>query len=288
VTDQAAEYFFSYSRKDSPFVLRLANELRARGASVWVDQLDIVAGERWDEAVERALQSCPALVLVLSPEAVGSQNLMDEVSYALEKHKRILPVLYRECEIPFRLRRVQHVDFTGDYETGFRHLCRVLGLASSTRDDAMHPPVAVREAERLPESDAQRRAIEAETVAAWRLAVVAAGLALLYLFALSETCFNPDWVLLSALVGLPLALFIRWRNPRNFLWLLIPAITVLIGLPYGHAYGSMSRSPLFALEVGERCQAIAGTYAILLGLLVAVAMLDHSVIRLAYRPRRSE
>ena len=72
MTGQAAEYFFSYSRQDSSFVLRLANELRAEGASVWVDQLDIIGGERWDEAVEKALQSCPRMLLVLSPAAIAS------------------------------------------------------------------------------------------------------------------------------------------------------------------------------------------------------------------------
>ena len=38
--------FFSYSRDDSEFVLKLAKDLRAAGADVWLDQLDIGAGKR--------------------------------------------------------------------------------------------------------------------------------------------------------------------------------------------------------------------------------------------------
>ena len=36
--------FFSYCRDDSDFALRLAEDLKATGAAVWIDQLDIEPG----------------------------------------------------------------------------------------------------------------------------------------------------------------------------------------------------------------------------------------------------
>jgi hypothetical protein len=51
--------FFSYSREDSEFALRLAADLRAAGANVWIDQLDIGPGQRWDRSVQDALENCP-------------------------------------------------------------------------------------------------------------------------------------------------------------------------------------------------------------------------------------
>jgi len=39
--------FFSYSREDADFVMRLAADLRAAGAAVWLDQLDIRPGIAW-------------------------------------------------------------------------------------------------------------------------------------------------------------------------------------------------------------------------------------------------
>jgi hypothetical protein len=90
-------------------------------------KLDIGPGEHWDSAVENALHICARHVTVLSPEAVGSQNVMDEVSYALEEHKQVIPLLYRDCTVPFRLRRVQWVDFRTDYATGFKNLAKALG-----------------------------------------------------------------------------------------------------------------------------------------------------------------
>jgi hypothetical protein len=127
--EQAPPAFFSYARHDSEFVLNLAEDLRQRGAAVWLDQLDINPGERWDDAVERALANCPKMLVILSPKSVGSTNVMDEVSFALEEHKVIIPVLYRDCTIPFRLRRVQYIDMRQDYEPGLQELLRMLGVA---------------------------------------------------------------------------------------------------------------------------------------------------------------
>jgi TIR domain len=50
------------------------------------------------------------LVVILSPAAVESTNVMDEVSLALEDGKTVVPVLHREGKIPFRLRHLQYVD----------------------------------------------------------------------------------------------------------------------------------------------------------------------------------
>ena len=125
---EALQYFFSYARKDTAFVLRLAKELREVGINLWLDQLDILGGQRWDRAVEDALQSCQGMIVVLSPDALASNNVMDEVSYALEERKIVIPILLHSCIIPFRLRRVQYIDFTADYQMGFAQLLRALRI----------------------------------------------------------------------------------------------------------------------------------------------------------------
>jgi hypothetical protein len=124
--------FFSYSREDSEFALRLANDLKAAGSAVWIDQLDIGPGERWDRVVQQALESCPSVLIILSPASVNSNNVMDEVSFALDQQKAIIPVLYRDCDIPFRIRRFQHVDFRNNYEHMLEELKRCLHLATSS------------------------------------------------------------------------------------------------------------------------------------------------------------
>ncbi len=130
--------FVSYSRANTGFVSGLINNLIAQGLSVWMDQRDIAAGQRWDSIIQQALQTCDVFIIVLSPESTASENVLDELSYAINEGKRIIPVLYRDCEIPYRIARVQFVDFRQDYQTAFRH------LVSEVTQQAPQRPVTVK------------------------------------------------------------------------------------------------------------------------------------------------
>ena len=124
-----AKAFVSYSRADADFVLRLCQDLRAAGASIWLDQLDIHPGEEWDQAIERGLSECGRMLVVLSPTSVSSQNVLDEIGYALSKKKSIIPILYRDCEVPYRLNRLEYVDFRTAYDERLRDLLLAIGDA---------------------------------------------------------------------------------------------------------------------------------------------------------------
>jgi hypothetical protein len=109
-------YFLSYSRSDERFALRLANDLRARGVAMWVDQLDIRPSEHWDRAIERAVAACSGLVVVLSPRSVASDNVADEISFAIDNGKSVLPVMIEKCALPLRITRMHVIDATSNYE----------------------------------------------------------------------------------------------------------------------------------------------------------------------------
>ena len=145
--------FFSYSRDDSAFVLNLAKELRADGASVWLDQLDIKPGTRWDKSIEDALDTSQTVLVILSKTSVESTNVMDEVSYALEEGKTVLPVLLEECDIPFRLRRLQFADFSQSHDKGKATLTAALGLDSK---EATKPTPAPEKPAPVPEKPEEK------------------------------------------------------------------------------------------------------------------------------------
>jgi len=149
--------FFSHSRQDAEFVLKLATDLKLAGAAVWLDQLDIAPGQRWDKAIEQALADCPNLLVVLSPASVESNNVMDEVSFALEENRVVIPVFYQDCKIPFRLRRLQYIDFRTNYEKGLRDLLALLGVPGSTAEKKQ------REQKEQQEAEAPRAAAEKGT-----------------------------------------------------------------------------------------------------------------------------
>lgn len=130
----AQSAFVSYSRDDSEFALRLTQDLKAAGAQVWLDQLDILPGHPWDNAIEEALNTAPQMLLILSPASAKSDNVRNEISYALEQGKIIIPVLYQDCTVPLRLQRTQRIDFRADYARGLRALMTHLHVAQPDHD----------------------------------------------------------------------------------------------------------------------------------------------------------
>ena len=143
MANDSPDAFFSYCRADAEFAIKLAQDLKSAGANVWLDQIDIELGTPWDLAVEGALNKAPCLLVILSPVSVDSQNVRDEVSFALSKQKRVIPILYRECDVPFRLARLQRADFSADYARGFEALTRALSVeqpAAATATSAVDSP----------------------------------------------------------------------------------------------------------------------------------------------------
>ena len=115
--------FFSYSRADgSDFALKLALDLKKAGYNVWIDQQDIRAGTDWDIEVEKALETCDCLLYLETEKSVISNNVLDEVYYALDQKKKVIPIIVRDSKTPFRLQRIQHIDFEKNYEEGLNHL----------------------------------------------------------------------------------------------------------------------------------------------------------------------
>ena len=131
--------FISYSREDSEFVLRMARDLKAAGANVWLDQLDIQPGQRWARALQDAITNSPRFLVILSPASVKSTNVEDEVSFALEERKTIIPVMYCDCNVPFQLRSFQYADFRHDYDHGLRVLLQTLGVDAAAIPAAAAP-----------------------------------------------------------------------------------------------------------------------------------------------------
>ncbi len=104
--------FVSYAREDQAFALEVATVMRDRGVPIWIDQWNIEPGADWNKAIDAALNACANFLIVLSPEATKSDEVMGELRVALNGRKRIIPLLYRPSDIPRQLLLKQHLDFT--------------------------------------------------------------------------------------------------------------------------------------------------------------------------------
>jgi len=130
--------FISYSRVDEDFARRLATDLDRLGAEVWIDVDDTPPGANWSTAVQQGLDTCDALLLIISPDAMASKNVEDEWQYVRDEGKAILPVLWRPVpRLHFQLRRIQYVDFHRQgYETALGQ------LRARLFDEALTAPAA--------------------------------------------------------------------------------------------------------------------------------------------------
>ena len=163
---EGSKAFFSYSRADGEFALKLAKDLRNAGASIWIDQLDIAPGAHWDITIQKAVGTSSSLLVVLSPHSVESENVMDEVAYAIEEKKLVIPVLYRRCDIPLRLRRLQYIDVETDYEAGLNRIVTQLQAHQNSAQSSADPPARATTAEwNLAEARAKAQAREREEAA---------------------------------------------------------------------------------------------------------------------------
>ena len=119
-----ADVFVSYSRRDSEFVRRLTEAVSDRGGrDVWLDTEGIQDGEVFPEVIKRAIEQSNTFLFVITPNAVNSAYCENEVEYARQMQKRILPVLREpvpDAELLAEIRDRNWIPFTedADFEQG--------------------------------------------------------------------------------------------------------------------------------------------------------------------------
>ena len=77
------DVFLSYNSVDSAWVIRLKTALETRGLKVWIDKDEIRPGDRFVEALEMGIESCNAVILVVSAGALSSSWVTDEYHRAV-------------------------------------------------------------------------------------------------------------------------------------------------------------------------------------------------------------
>src|SRR5688572_11604369 len=100
--------FICYSRRDSEFVNAFVHDLNMAGVNTWYDVNDISRdtasnSQTWRRSVDRALRECTHMIVVLSPNSVGSEEVEAEWNYFLKQKRPLFPIIYLDCDVPYRL-----------------------------------------------------------------------------------------------------------------------------------------------------------------------------------------
>ncbi|MEV4518028.1 TIR domain-containing protein [Dactylosporangium sp. NPDC049525] len=97
VRSEPTSVFISHATPDKErFVRPLAEQLRVRGFSVWLDEVDLLIGQPIWETIAQAVDQSDYVVAVLSQHSEGSSGMAEELRYAADGNLRrvkILPVV---------------------------------------------------------------------------------------------------------------------------------------------------------------------------------------------------
>ncbi len=160
------DIFLSYGHGDEATARRFAESFEREGFNVWWDA-SLRSGDAFDAAIEAALRSAKAVVVLWSTISVQSRWVRTEATLA-ERNKTLMPVMIELCDRPIMFELMHTTDlchWNGDpgdvvwqtYLSGLRRLIEAGGRSPDSTAENRQPITRVKDtasaidsAERLP------------------------------------------------------------------------------------------------------------------------------------------
>ncbi|WP_313039803.1 TIR domain-containing protein [Sphingobium yanoikuyae] len=123
--------FISYAAQDRATAQLLALRLQDAGLAVWLDT-DIQPGDRWQDVVDRKLQSSDYFIALISAASVNSEHFHNEVMRRdfvrgmSDRSIPIIPILLDDVEVPLQMRDLLYLDFRADPRSAMEKLVETL------------------------------------------------------------------------------------------------------------------------------------------------------------------
>lgn len=116
------DVFISYSRKEFDEVSALIDTIRSEipDLSIWFDITGVESGDEFEEKIISAIDNSSYVLFALSENSIGSKWTKDEVMYARNTDKKVIPVLLKGAQMKgwflFKFGRVDCIDSTNDLQ----------------------------------------------------------------------------------------------------------------------------------------------------------------------------
>ena len=109
--------FLSYAHADLPRVKKLYRKLRKVGFEPWLDKEDILGGEEWNPAIQKAIRESALFIVCLTNNSVDKRGtFQEEIKLALDVWRQklaedifLIPVKLEPCEVPESLAKFQWI-----------------------------------------------------------------------------------------------------------------------------------------------------------------------------------
>lgn len=141
--------FLAYVHEDLARVRRLRDALRRAGCAPWLDRDQLLPGQNWPRAIERAIESSDGFIACFSQRAMSKRGqFQSELRYALDCAGRLplesvflIPVRFEPCEVPRLISdQVQYVDLFPDGDRGVNRMLRAIRRAARNRPGVILTP----------------------------------------------------------------------------------------------------------------------------------------------------
>jgi hypothetical protein len=97
--------FISYVQEDGAVAYEIASGLETQGYSSWYYERDCPAGADYFEETHKAISDCEAMVIVISPRSLPSDQITREIVRAVESSKATFPLLLEVTHDDYAHRR---------------------------------------------------------------------------------------------------------------------------------------------------------------------------------------
>lgn len=114
-SDEELRVFLCHASGDKPTVRGLYHRLRADGFEPWLDEEDLLPGQKWQREIPKAVRASDVVIVCLSNTALTKAGyVQEEIKFALdiadqqpEEAIFLIPVRLEACDVPERLQGLQ-------------------------------------------------------------------------------------------------------------------------------------------------------------------------------------
>jgi hypothetical protein len=114
------DLFISHSSSDKEWVSHLVEALNKtttnKKFTIWFDEDHILGGDYILKQIEDGIKNSRFIAVVLTPESINSdwvsfERVIFQTMDPMGNHKKVIPILLKDCDIPPGLAALKHLDF---------------------------------------------------------------------------------------------------------------------------------------------------------------------------------
>jgi len=159
--------FLCHTAADKPAVRNLYHRLRADGFEPWLDEEDLLPGQKWQKEIPKAVAASDVVIVCLSRAALTRAGyVQEEIKFALDVADQqpedsifLIPLRLEECDVPHRLQGLHWVNLFDD--RGYGRLVRGLKMKAEALRQAQDTAKAEGEAKAEAEKEVRSSVKEA-------------------------------------------------------------------------------------------------------------------------------